>query len=61
MAIVQVTALARNGGMPRGERVDVVVPKPFTPRQLVDAVRTAIVRRAALPGPSSSAISRGLV
>lgn len=48
MAVVQVSALARNGGAPRGEfRADVVVPKPFTPRQLVDAVRTALVRRVA--------------
>jgi DNA-binding response OmpR family regulator len=34
MMVVQVSALARNGGAPRGElRADVLVPKPFTPRQ----------------------------
>jgi hypothetical protein len=58
MAVVQVSALARNGGVPRGEcRADVLVPKPFTPRQIVDAARTALARRAArrrvaMPTPS---------
>ena len=48
MTVVQVSALARNGGAPRGElRADVLVPKPFTPRQIVDAVRSALARRAA--------------
>lgn len=48
MAIIRVSALARHGGAPRGEvRADLVVPKPFTPRQIGDAVRTALVRRAA--------------
>jgi hypothetical protein len=43
-----VSALARHGGAPRGEiRADLVVPKPFSPRQIADAVRTALVRRAA--------------
>lgn len=59
MAVVQVSALARNGGVPRGElRADVLVPKPFTPRQIVDAARTALARRSArqrvaLPTPSA--------
>jgi DNA-binding response OmpR family regulator len=40
--------LVRNGGAPRGEiRADVCVPKPFTPRQLVDGVRAALARRGA--------------
>ncbi len=48
MAVIQVSAIARHGGAPRGEiRANVVVPKPFTPRQIVDAVRTALVRRVA--------------
>jgi DNA-binding response OmpR family regulator len=48
MLIVQVSALARNGGAPRGEmRADVLVPKPFSPRQIVDGVRSALARRAA--------------
>jgi DNA-binding response OmpR family regulator len=48
MAIIRVSALARHGGAPRGEiRADLVVPKPFSPRQIADAVRTALVRRAA--------------
>ncbi len=47
MAVVQVSALARHGAAPRGEvRADVRVPKPFTPRQIADAVRTALARRA---------------
>jgi DNA-binding response OmpR family regulator len=47
MAIVRVSALARHGGAPRGEvRADLVVPKPFAPRQIADAVRTALVRRS---------------
>jgi len=45
--IVRVSALVRNGGAPRGEiRADACVPKPFTPRQIVDAVRTTLARRA---------------
>lgn len=48
MMIVRVSAVARNGGVPRGEvRADVVVPKPFAPRQMADAVRTALARKAA--------------
>ncbi len=48
MMIVRVSALVRNGGVPRGEvRADVLVPKPFTPRQMADAVRTALARKAA--------------
>jgi DNA-binding response OmpR family regulator len=48
MTIVRVSALVRNGGAPRGEiRADVCVPKPFTPRQIVDGVRTALARRVA--------------
>lgn len=48
MLVVQVSALARHGGAPRGEmRADVLVPKPFSPRQIVDGVRTALARRAA--------------
>jgi DNA-binding response OmpR family regulator len=45
LAVIQVSALARNGGAPRGEmRADVVVAKPFTPRQIVDGVRSALAR-----------------
>ena len=48
MAVVRVSALVRHGGAPRGEvRADVCVPKPFTSRQIVDGVRTALVRRGA--------------
>src|SRR6185436_3995503 len=48
LGVVRVSALVRNGGAPRGElRADLCVPKPFTPRQLVDAVRTVLVRRGA--------------
>jgi DNA-binding response OmpR family regulator len=48
MLVVQVSALARNGGAPRGEmRADVLVAKPFSPRQIVEGVRTALARRAA--------------
>lgn len=48
IAIVQVSALARNGGGPRGEmRADIRVPKPFTPKQIADAVRTALARKSA--------------
>jgi DNA-binding response OmpR family regulator len=48
IAIVRVSTLVRNGGAPRGEiRADVCVPKPFTPRQIVDGVRTALARRGA--------------
>jgi DNA-binding response OmpR family regulator len=48
MTVVQLSTLARNGGAPRGAlRADVVVPKPFTPRQIVDGVRSALARRAA--------------
>ncbi|MCC6846978.1 MAG: hypothetical protein IT294_00655 [Deltaproteobacteria bacterium] len=48
IAVVQVSALARNGGAPRGEmRADLHLPKPFTPRQIVDGVRTVLARRAA--------------
>src|SRR5580765_4612202 len=48
MAIVRVSALARHGGVPRGDvRADVCVPKPFTTRQVADAVRTALMRREA--------------
>ena len=48
MMIVRVSAVARNGGVPRGEvRADVVVPKPFAPRQMADAVRAALARKAA--------------
>jgi hypothetical protein len=48
IAVVQVTALARHGGAPRGEtRADVIVPKPFTPRQMVEAVRSAVGRQMA--------------
>lgn len=70
IAVVQVSALARNGGAPRGEiRADVRVPKPFTPKQIVDAVRTALARKVArerlapatsLPSPSvASPIASG--
>ncbi len=48
MLVVRVSALVRNGCVPRGEvRADLYVPKPFTPRQLVDVVRTALARQAA--------------
>jgi DNA-binding response OmpR family regulator len=48
MAIVRVSSLARHGGTPRGEvRPDLVVAKPFSPRQIADAIRTALLRRAA--------------
>jgi DNA-binding response OmpR family regulator len=48
MLVVRVSALARNGCIPRGEtRADLYVPKPFTPRQIVDVVRTALARQAA--------------
>lgn len=48
MMIVRVSAVARSGGVPRGEvRADVLVPKPFTPRQMADAVRSALARNAA--------------
>ena len=48
MVVVRVSALVRNGCLPRGEvRADLYVPKPFAPRQLVDAVRSALVRHAA--------------
>jgi len=48
MTVVQVSALARNGGAPHGElRADVLVPKPFTSRQIVDGVRSALARRSA--------------
>jgi DNA-binding response OmpR family regulator len=48
MLVVQVSALARHGGAPRGEmRADVLVPKPFTPRQIVEGVRSVLARRAA--------------
>jgi hypothetical protein len=50
MVVVRVSALARRGGAPRGSvRADVCVPKPFTPRQIADGVRTALARRAARP------------
>ncbi len=61
IAVVQVSALARNGGAPRGEmRADLVVAKPFTPRQIVDGVRTALARvmarkRVVRPAPPSFA------
>ena len=61
MAVVRVTARTRQAAAPRGEiATEVQVPKPFTPRQIVDAVRTALVRRtarqrfAASVGPSAS-------
>jgi DNA-binding response OmpR family regulator len=61
MAVVQVSALVRNGAAPRGElRADVLVPKPFTPRQIVDATRTALARRAArqrVVAPAAAAIA----
>jgi len=63
MMVVQVSALARHGGAPRGElRADVLVPKPFTPRQIVDGVRTALARRAArqrLARPRALRLNRG--
>jgi DNA-binding response OmpR family regulator len=47
MSLVRVSALVRSGGVPRSEvRPDMLVPKPFTPRQIVDAVRTVLARRA---------------
>ena len=47
IAIVRVSTRARHAA-PRGEfATDIHVPKPFTPRQIVDGVRTALVRRAA--------------
>jgi DNA-binding response OmpR family regulator len=47
IAVVQVSALARHGAASRGElRPDLRVPKPFTPRQIADAVRSALARRA---------------
>lgn len=48
MAIVRVSARTRqNTGSRRELGVEIHVPKPFTPRQIVDAVRTALTRRAA--------------
>lgn len=58
IAVVQVSALARNGGAPRGEmRADVRVPKPFTPKQIVDAVRTALARKLARERLAPAAIA----
>jgi DNA-binding response OmpR family regulator len=56
MAIVQVSTLARNGGVPRNDaRADVRVPKPFTPKHVADAVRVALARKSArerlMPAP----------
>ena len=64
MAIVRVSALVRSGGVLRGEiRADMCVPKPFTPRQIADAVRTVLVRRtvrqrvvAPAPAPVAAAV-----
>ena len=48
MAIVRVTARTRQAAAPRREiATEIQVPKPFTPRQIADGVRTALVRRAA--------------
>jgi len=48
MAIVRVSARARHAGVARGgSAMELHVPKPFTPRQIVDGVRTALARRAA--------------
>ena len=48
MSIVRVSARARHGAGPRGDMMsEVTVPKPFTPRQIVDAVRASFARRAA--------------
>jgi DNA-binding response OmpR family regulator len=48
MALVRVSARTRQAAAPRGEiSTEIHVPKPFTPRQIVDGVRTALVRRMA--------------
>lgn len=48
MAIVRVSARTRQSPSARNELgVEIHVPKPFAPRQIVDAVRTALTRRAA--------------
>ncbi len=48
MAVVRVTARTRHAAAPRSEiATEIQVPKPFTPRQIVDGVRTALVRRMA--------------
>lgn len=47
IAVVQVSALARNGGARGDLRVDIRVPRPFTPKQIADAVRTALARKCA--------------
>ena len=64
MTLVRVSALARNGGVPRGEvRADVCVAKPFTPRQIVDGVRSALVRRNAqrrTAKPSTTSVPTGI-
>lgn len=47
LSIVRVSARARHAA-PRGELgTEIHVPKPFTPRQIADGVRTALMRRAA--------------
>jgi DNA-binding response OmpR family regulator len=48
MALVRVNGRLRHGAGARFDRgTEIQVPKPFTPRQIVDAVRTALMRRAA--------------
>jgi DNA-binding response OmpR family regulator len=48
MAIVRVSARTRQAAAPRAEiATEVHVPKPFTTRQIADAVRTVLLRRTA--------------
>jgi DNA-binding response OmpR family regulator len=56
VAVVRVSARARYAA-PRGEMAtEIHVPKPFTPRQIVDGVRTALARRAARQRMTTSAM-----
>ncbi len=47
MALVRVNPRLRHVGARVDVGTEIQVPKPFTPRQIVDAVRTALTRRAA--------------
>jgi DNA-binding response OmpR family regulator len=64
VAIVRVNARLRHTGTGRVESPgEIQVPKPFTPKQIADGVRTALTRRAArlqliATAPTSSASIR---
>ena len=65
IAIVRVSALARSAASRGDLSSDIRVPKPFTPKQIADAVRTALARRMArervMTAPSSIAPSSATI